>query len=352
MVPSFSGEVLVIATGMALSIAVYLITRWVKNRAALTTSQLDDLIVMAVQGPAIIVIQVITWYLVIKDYTTLPQTAPWLFEGQYLLCIWVILGAWIISRFSYNFLVLYGKVLAARTESDLDDKLVDFLVLSVKYIVWFAATLIILYLLQINITPFLAGAGILGIVIGLASQDILSNFFGGAIITIDRPFDIGDRVQIDNYIGDVVAIGPRSIRIRSLDAEYITIPNRIVTGTVVVNHAMPDEQLKVRFPLSVAYGTDIRRVKKILEEIVRETAAEVPAVLADPPPEIYFLEFGTSGLQLLMHVWARDCRDKWLVQDAVNTRIRERFCREGIEIPYQTVDVNMRHVIGDSPEGG
>ncbi len=108
---------------------------------------------------------------------------------------------------------------------------------------------------------------IAGIAVALAAQDLISNFFGGAIITVDKPFKVGDRVKIDNYYGDVLSVGTRSTRIRTLDYQIVTIPNNKITTNVIVNYSEPDEKLRITIPVTVAYGTDPLRVKKILLEI-------------------------------------------------------------------------------------
>jgi len=148
--------------------------------------------------------------------------------------------------------------------------LIELLELVAKYVIWFAAIILILYTFKIDITPFLAGAGIAGLAIALAAQDIISNFFGGAIITVDKLNKVNDRIKVDTYVGDVVSIGPRSTRIKTLDYQIVTIPNNKVTTSVIVNYALPDQKLRIAIPVSVAYGSDVNIVRKILLEIVHD----------------------------------------------------------------------------------
>ena len=129
---------------------------------------------------------------------------------------------------------------------------------------------------------------------------------------------------------------------KTLDNMIVTIPNAKVTSSIVVNYAMPDVKLKVRIPFSVAYGTDISRVKKILLEIAQKAAENTPWVLSDPAPSAYFLEFGESSLNGQLIIWTNNYDNSWDVQDYVNSQIDERFRTEGIEIPFRQVDVWMR----------
>jgi Small-conductance mechanosensitive channel len=95
-------------------------------------------------------------------------------------------------------------------------------------------------------------------------------FFSGAVLAADQPFKAGDRIEVQDYLGDVIAIGPRSTRIKTLDSQLVTVPNSILTNDIVVNYAEPDIQMKVRVNIGVSYGSDIDRVRAILLEIASE----------------------------------------------------------------------------------
>ncbi len=159
---------------------------------------------------------------------------------------------------------------------------------------------------------------------------------------MDKPFAVNDRIKIDTYLGDVISIGPRSTRIKTMDYQLVTIPNSKVSSSIVVNYAMPDVRLKIKVPVSAAYGSDVKRVKEILIEIGHEAAARSEYVLSDPAPSVYFLEFGESSLNFMLVIWAKAFNLAWDVQDYVNTRVNERFAEEGIEIPFPQMDVHMR----------
>ena len=163
---------------------------------------------------------------------------------------------------------------------------------------------------------------------------------------MDKPFKIGDRVKVDAYSGDIVSIGPRSTRLKTLDNQIVTIPNSKITSNIVVNFAQPDMKMRVKIPFSVAYGTDMPRVKHILLEIAREATEKTSWVLPDPAPSVYFLEFGESSLNGQLVLWMNNYDDVWDVQDYVNSRIDEQFRKEGIEIPFRQVDVWMRRQEG------
>ena len=330
-----------IAAGLVLAGIAYGIIRWLKKRAETTETLLDDIILMAVGTPLVIAIITLSLYFALTRFEIVPESLGGFSTSQMINAMFILLAAWIVSVFCQNLIQTYGAVIAERTETDLN-RLIPILLVTVRYLIWFVVFLLLLANFNIDITALLAAAGIAGIALALAAQDLLSNFLGGAIIAIDKPFRIGDRIRIDTFFGDVMALGPRSTRIQTLDNKMVTIPNATVTKSVVINYAMPNNTLKIRIPFSVAYGSDMERVTEILLEIARETAEKTSWVTTDPAPRVYFREFGESGLNGQLTLWANNYNYEWEVQDWVNRRIDRRFREEKIEIPFRQVDIWMR----------
>ncbi len=342
MDPEIVYAALTIIIGLVAAGIAHISIHWLKKKASGTESQLDDILLVALGKPLVITILAGSIYIALTHYDILPDTVVGFSVDQFVNAFFILIGAWIVSSFSYNLLRIYGSVVAEKTETDIDDRLLPLLEITARYLIWFVAFLLILANFNIDITPLLAGAGIAGIALALAAQDILSNFFGGAIITIDEPFKIGDRITFDKYFGDVISIGPRSTRLRTLDYQIVTIPNSKITSNIVINYAQPDIKMKVRIPFSVAYGSDMNRVKKILLEIACEAMEKTSWVLSDPCPSVYFLEFGESSLNGQLLLWTNNYDNTWDVQDYMNSRINERFREEGVEIPFRQVDIWMR----------
>lgn len=341
MDPGILYAAITIAAGLVLAGVAYGIIRWLKKRAEKTETPLDDIILMAVGTPLVIAIIALSFYFALTRFDIIPKSVGGFSTSQVINAVFILLAAWIASVFFQNLIRTYGAVIAERTETDLN-RLIPILLVTVRYLIWFVVFLLLLANFTIDITALLAAAGIAGIALALAAQDILSNFMGGAIIAIDKPFRIGDRIRIDTFFGDVVALGPRSTRIRTLDNKMVTIPNATVTKGVVINYAMPNNTLKIRIPFSVAYGSDMERVTEILLEIAREAAEKTSWVITDPAPCVYFREFGESGLNGQLTLWANNYDYEWEVQDWVNRRIARRFREERIEMPFRQVDIWMR----------
>jgi MscS family membrane protein len=327
--------------GVLLALIVNFIVRWLKSKADETETQWDDIIIAAIGKPIQVAIVAVSVYIALKYFGIVPAQYQWILDDRIINSFCIIIGAWIISSFLHDIILIYGHAFAEKSDSDWDDRLVELLELVAKYVVWFAAIILILYTFKVDITPFLAGAGIAGLAIALAAQDIISNFFGGAIITIDKPFKVGDRIKVDQYYGDVINVGPRSTRLKTLDYQIVTIPNNKITTNVIVNFAEPDQKLRITLPVSVTYGTDVEKVRRILLEIARDVIEKTEYLLDDPAPKAFFSEFGDSGLKFILYVWAKKYNLPDEVKDAINTRIASRFAAEGIEIPFPQMDVRL-----------
>jgi len=318
------------------------IVRWLKKFAETTETQWDDIIVAAIGTPVQVGIIAVSVYIALKYFDVVPAQYAWIISDQILNSIYILIGTWIIATLVHDIITIYGHAIAEQTEGDWDDRLIEFLELAARYIIWFAGIMLILVNLQINITPFLAGAGIAGLAFALAAQDIISNFFGGAIITMDKPFKVGDRVKIDNYYGDIVNIGPRSTRLKTLDYQIVTIPNNKITSNIIVNYAEPEERLRFTIPVSVAYGTDPAKVKRILLEIAADVTTNTNLLLKEPAPSAFFIEFAESGLNFILYVWGRKYNLPDDIKDAINSRIAARFAAEGIDIPFPQMEVRLK----------
>ena len=332
----------IILTGIIIAFAARRIVAWLKSKAEETETMWDDIVMKAIGTPVQFAIILVFTYFAIVTFTTLPASYPLLLDPRLITSFWIFFAAWILSSFLHDIITTYGRTFAEKSEGDWDDRLIELLELITKYLIWFIALMMILSIFEIDITPLLAGAGIAGLAIALAAQDIVSNFFSGALITIDKPFKVGDRIMIDKYIGDVIGVGPRSTRIRTLEYQVVTVPNNKITSEYVINYVMPDPKLKMTLPVSVAYGTDIDKVTKILYDIINDAVEKTDYLLSDPAPKVWFIEFGASDLKFVIIVWSKAFNTAYEVKDTINRRINARFAEEGIEIPFQQVDIHMR----------
>jgi small-conductance mechanosensitive channel len=194
----------------------------------------------------------------------------------------------------------------------------------------------------INIAAWAASAGIVGIAVGFAAKDSLANFFAGIFILTDAPYKVGDWVVLGTgERGQVTHVGIRSTRLLTRDDVEVTIPNAIIGNALIVNESSGRWiRKRLRVAVGVAYGSDIDRVRAVLEEV----AIADPDVCEDPEPRMRFRAFGASGLDLELLVWIDDPADTGRISDQLHSAVYKRLAAEGIEIPYPKRDVYVREL--------
>lgn len=206
-------------------------------------------------------------------------------------------------------------------------------------VIYFIAGTMVVDILGQNIGALLATAGVASLAVAFGAQETLANLISGFAIMVDRSFREGDRIELaDGIMGDVLQIGLRTTRILSFDNTLIVVPNRDMAGARIINHSYPDDRLKIRPKVGVSYGSDIDRAKEVMYEV----CSAHPKVLADPPPAVYFTDFGDSSLNLMAICWIEDYHERFSTLDEINTEIKKRFDREGIEIPFPQRDIHLR----------
>lgn len=176
-----------------------------------------------------------------------------------------------------------------------------------------------------------------GVAIGLALQGALSNIAGGIMILILRPFRVGDYVEVAGNSGTVSDVGIFYTVLTTPDNKVITIPNGTVMGDNIVNYSVKDTR-RVELVFSVAYGTDVERVKSIL----LEEANKHELVLKDPAPFARLSKQNDSSLDFTMRVWV-ESKNYWTVNFDLLETLNARLEAEGIEIPFNQLDVNVKH---------
>ena len=193
--------------------------------------------------------------------------------------------------------------------------------------------LIIVSELKIDLTAIFGAAGVIGIVIGVASQTSIGNIVSGFFLVSEKPFEIGDLIKIGDKTGTVYSIDLLSIKIKTLDNLLLRIPNQTVISSEVINVTkFPIRRMD--FDISVAYKEDLEKVKTVLERVVKQN----PLCLDEPEPLITFKTFGPSGINILLGVWFEKA-NFLKVKNSVFQEIKLAFEAEGIEIPFPHVSV-------------
>lgn len=186
----------------------------------------------------------------------------------------------------------------------------------------------------------------LSVGLGFGLQEIFANFVSGLMILFERPMRIGDTVTVGNLSGTVSRIQIRATTIVDFDRKEIIVPNKTFVTSQLINWSLSDTVTRVTVKVGVAYGSDLALVRRLLLQIAEEN----PRVLKDPPPLVFFLNFGPSTLDHELRVHVRELVDRNAAIDEINRRIDELFAENGIEIAFAQMDVRIRGVEGEKAQ--
>jgi len=217
----------------------------------------------------------------------------------------------------------------------------------------------LLDLWRVNVTPLLASAGIVTAAVALASKDTLANFFGGVSIFVDRPYRLGDYIDLGpGERGQVVDIGVRSTRLLTRDDVLITIPNAVMANAKIINESGQVPRYRVRAAVGVGYASDPDQV----EEVLLSALEGLHEILPSPKPRVRFRRFGESSLDFELLAWVHNPADRGRILHELNKNIYKKLTQAGIEIPFPQRVVHFEkraaqgaeagHGVGDAGEAG
>ncbi len=284
-------------------------------------------------------------------YSILALAGIWLvhlFEAPFVKRIFsaflIILLTSIANNIVKSFLPYLEQNIAAKTKTAVDNVIIDLFKKFSGIIIFTIGIILALDVLGFNIMPFVAGAGVAGIAIGFAAKDTLSNLIAGVLLIIDRPFEVGDRIEVWSAPknaatwGDVIHIGLRATKIRTTDNIVIIIPNNEIMKRDIINYTTVTKEIRVRIPIGIAYDADSKKAK----ELIIKTALELDWVMQEPAPKVVVKNFGDSAVDLEARIWISRPRRRMDTISHVTDRVKEVFQEEGIEIPYPKRDIYIK----------
>jgi len=304
-----------------------------------TKSNLDNQILNAARLPLYFLAVVLALDTALRRLSFLPWGwNTWFKEGFFIL--YFLVGYIFAWRLVTHFFRWYEEEMAQRTETNLDKQLFPFFERIVLILLSAVGIITILSYYEIDITAMVTTLGIGSLAVALAAKSTLEDTISGFMIMIDRPYRIGDRIELmdlDTW-GDVVDIGLRSTRIRTRDNRMVIVPNSVIGKSLVVNYAYPNDQYRLQIHIGVAYGTEIEKARQVMIDAVQK----VEGVLPDKPVEALFLEFGESTMIFRVRWWLESYVDTRRMFDRVNTALYNALNKENIQLPFAQLDVNLK----------
>jgi small-conductance mechanosensitive channel len=217
------------------------------------------------------------------------------------------------------------------TLGPLTNKVVDILI-------GLVAIIIVLDHFSINIGSLLVSLGVGSLAVALAAQDTLANMIAGFVILVDRPFRVGDRIElIPGNVGDVLEIGLRSTRVLNFDNNVIIIPNADLTKGRIINHAYPQAPMRVLLKFAVALGTEPERIRTILLEV----AGRHPDVLRDPVPQVFVTGVTETAVEVTLVARCTSFNQQFATETTLREQAYLGIVKAGIEVPVARRIIRM-----------
>ena len=242
---------------------------------------------------------------------------PWKILGAAIILIGGVLAVAILSRTA---LAIFGERLGPQGTMVLK-KLI-------RYIGYAFAFILALNQMGLNLGAILGAAGVAGIAVGFAAQTSLSNIISGFFMIGERPFELGDIIEVDGIAGTVDTIGLLALTLRTFDNHSVRIPNETLVKTQLINVTRHPIR-RFNLDIGVAYDENIGHVLKVMQEVAEANLQS----LNEPDPLIIFTGFGDSSLNFLLGAWCVQ-EDYGTLRNTLPRELKERFDKENIEIPF------------------
>ena len=320
----------------------YLMRVWLRKWTSKTETKFDDFLLDLLNGPIKVVVFVVLLFIGL-DVFRWPASVQ-LFLSKGLIVIVAVSLTYLCIKLVDAALGYWRQRAKAAEDDQFNKELLPIIRNSLRVFVIIVAFLVTSQNLGLNITGLVASLSIGGLALGLAAQDTLANLFGAVSVLVDKPFRIGDRIQLDNVDGVVEQIGFRSTRVRNQDGYLVTIPNKAVGNATITNIALR-ANIRTLMNIGITYDTPTEKLKRalqILEEIYRSHPMTLDVWIS-------FNKFGDSALNIqVIHWWKSTDQKVYLAgMQQLNLRIKERFDQEGIDFAFPTQTLHVKQ--GDRP---
>jgi len=315
----------------------YFIRERVQKWAKKTETKWDDLLVNLVRGPVKVITFVIFLHIGMRVYSWPEGMA--LFLSNALKIIVACSVTYVLLKSVDMLMGLWSERATNADNHEFSKQLLPLLSRTFKVFIVVVAMLVTSQNLGFDVTGLIASLSIGGLAVGLAAQDTLANLFGAVAVLMDKPFKVGDRIQIDNVDGIVETIGFRSTRVRHLDGYLVTIPNKTM-GSATITNISGRPNIKTLMNVGITYDTPVEKVRRamaILEEVLKPHPQTADLIIC-------FNKFESTSLNILVvHWWnSTDFKAYLLGFQLLNLEIKRRFDAEGINFAFPTQTVYLK----------
>jgi small-conductance mechanosensitive channel len=327
---------IVVAAMVVAKLIDWFIAGGLRAWTARTKTDFDDKLIAALHRPIFVSVVLVGAWLALLELAPRPELMDKIFKPVLKTCALVI---W--SVFAYHLAQLLLELASRHAERfSVINSRTSALFAQVSRVVIFGGAVYFLFLSwNIEVTAWLASAGVVGLAVGFAAKDTLANLFAGIFILADAPYKIGDFIVLESgERGRVDHIGLRTTRLLTRDDVEITVPNAVMANSKIMNESGgPWEKERVRLRVGVAYGSDLDQVRDVLLRV----AAEQPDVLADPEPRVRIRAFGDSAIDHELLGWIAEPVLRGRVLDDLFRRVYQAFGANGIQIPFPQRDIHI-----------
>jgi MscS family membrane protein len=302
-----------------------------RKLAGKSETKLDDYLIDIIEEPIVVLIVTISVWLG-QYFLTLNAAAEKFFDNIVMVLLAMTI-TWFALRLIDTLITLYVAPMVEKSESKLDDQILPLVRKSVKAVVLILASIVVLSNLGYDILSILAGIGIGGLAIALAAQDAVKNIIGGFSIFWDKPFQIGDWVEIAGKSGAISEVGLRSTRVRTIDETTVVIPNSKVADATIENYSTRTSR-RITLNIGLTYETTAEKMDEAMR-IIEDTIEAVDGT-RDDNILIRFVNFGAFSLDLEVVYWITNMSDWKMIVHRVNMGLKRNLDDAGVDMAFPT----------------
>ncbi len=308
--------------------------RLARGISAKTKTRLDDYAFKALSTPLQLAAVVIAAHIALHFATLKPSFSRVIQDTLFVLIVLLV-----VIAINNLFKAIVQWLHESAANKEFVRRFAPILEIGEKLFVWTAGLMIVMKRFNYDISSLVVSMGVGSLAIGLAAQDTLSNIIAGLTILLDQPFKVGDRIKLESgEFGDVLEIGLRTTKIKTVENYVLVIPNSLLVKSKVLNFYLPESRTVGRVSVGVSYKENPKKVR----EVLIRSALEVDEVLREPEPVAFFTEFADFSLNFLLVFHVDDPKKVFSTANRIRDRILENFRKEGIDIPFPIQTVYLR----------